>query len=147
VGRLDKASEGLLLLTNDSEWAQKILDPETHMEKTYHVQISGLVDDALLAFLRSEVVEGGEKLHVKSVRSVRSGMKNSWLEVILDEGRNRHIRRMLKACDRKVLRLIRIAIGPLLLGDLARGRHRLLTCEEKQALDRQMQANAKLEDR
>jgi len=139
VGRLDKASEGLLLLTNDSEWGQKLLDPETHVPKTYHVQISGLADDALLTRLHAGIMDQGEELCAKSARVLRSGSKNAWLEIVLDEGKNRHIRRLLKGCDREVLRLVRVAIGSLVLGDLPKGQHRPLTRDEKQALDRQMQ--------
>jgi len=136
VGRLDKGSEGLLLLTNDSEWGQRVLDPTTHLEKTYHVQIGTLADDALLAKLRRGLVEGGERLRAQRVVHLRSGAKNSWLEIVLDEGKNRQIRRMLAACGVEVLRLIRIAIGPLALGDLPKGVVRELTIEEKQSLDR-----------
>ena len=136
VGRLDKGSEGLLLLTNDSEWGQRVLDPTTHLEKTYHVQIGTLADNALLAKLRRGLVEGGERLRAQRVVHLRSGAKNSWLEIVLDEGKNRQIRRMLAACGVEVLRLIRIAIGPLALGDLPKGVVRELTIEEKQSLDR-----------
>jgi 23S rRNA pseudouridine2605 synthase len=136
VGRLDKGSEGLLLLTNDSEWGQRVLDPATHLEKTYHVQIATLADDALLAKLRRGLVEGGERLRAQRVVHLRSGAKNSWLEIVLDEGKNRQIRRMLAACGVEVLRLIRIAIGPLALGDLPKGVVSELTIEEKQSLDR-----------
>jgi 23S rRNA pseudouridine2605 synthase len=139
VGRLDKASEGLLLLTNDSEWAQKLLDPETHLTKNYHVQISGLPDDALLRCLHAGVVDQDELLRAKSVRVLRSGSKNAWLEIVLEEGKNRHIRRMLKGCGREVLRLVRVAIGSLELGDLPKGQHRPLTRAEKQSIDRQIQ--------
>jgi 23S rRNA pseudouridine2605 synthase len=136
VGRLDKASEGLLLLTNDSEWGQRVLDPATHLEKTYHVQVGALADEALLAQLRSGVVEGGERLRAQRVKHLRSGAKNCWLEITLDEGKNRQIRRMLAACGVEVLRLVRVAIGPLTLGDLAKGAVRELTADEKCALDR-----------
>jgi len=135
VGRLDKASEGLLLLTNDSEWAQRVLNPESHVDKIYHVQIAGGADDALLALLRAGVLEDGERLRVKEVQRLRAGAKNSWLEVHLDEGRNRQIRRMLQACEVEVLRLVRVAIGPLALGTLAKGATRFLNPEEKRALD------------
>ena len=139
VGRLDKASEGLLLLTNDSEWAARITAPETHLDKTYHVQISAVADDALLETLRNGVrTTDGEFLRTKDVRVLRHGKRNSWLEVILDEGKNRHIRRMLEHVKLEVLRLVRVAIGPLTLGDLPKGATRLLDEEEKQALDRAM---------
>jgi 23S rRNA pseudouridine2605 synthase len=141
VGRLDKASEGLLLLTNDSEWAERITAPETHLDKTYHVQIGAIADEALLQKLRSGIrASDGELLRVKNVCMLRSGEHNSWLEIVLDEGKNRHIRRMLEALKIEVLRLVRVAIGPLSLGDLPKGATRPLEREEKQALDRAMHA-------
>lgn len=140
VGRLDKASEGLLLLTNDSEWAARITAPETHLEKTYHVQISAIADEKLVQSLRAGIrARDGEFLGVKNARVLRSGERHSWLEIILDEGKNRHIRRMLEALNVEVLRLVRVAIGPLLLGDLPKGATRTLDPEEKQMLDRAMQ--------
>jgi 23S rRNA pseudouridine2605 synthase len=141
IGRLDKASEGLLLLTNDSEWAARITAPETHLDKTYHVHIGAIVDDALLQKLRNGVhASDGEFLRVKDVRMLRNGERNSWLEIVLDEGKNRHIRRMLEELKIEVLRLVRVAIGPLTLGDLAKGASRALEREEKQALDREMRS-------
>lgn len=136
VGRLDKASEGLLLMTNDSEWAARVTEPATHLDKVYHVQIGVVVDEKLIDELRRGVLaENGETLRAKSVEILRSGEKNSWLEITLDEGKNRQIRRMLEGLDAEVLRLIRVAIGPLKLGDLAKGGHRKLLAEEKKMLD------------
>ena len=141
VGRLDKASEGLLLLTNDSEWAARITAPETHLDKTYHVQIGAIADEPLVENLRKGTrASDGEFLRVKNVRILRSGEQHSWLEIILDEGKNRHIRRMLGALQLEVLRLVRVAVGPLALGDLEKGATRTLEPEEKQALDRAMRA-------
>ncbi len=141
VGRLDKASEGLLLLTNDSEWAARITAPETHLDKTYHVQINVIADETLLQKLWNGVrASDGEFLRVKTVRMLRQGGHNSWLEIVLDEGRNRHIRRMLEALKIEVRRLVRVAIGPQALGDLAKGATRFLEEKEKQALDRVMQS-------
>jgi len=141
VGRLDKASEGLLLLTNDSEWAALITAPGTHLDKTYHVQISAITDEAPLQELRNGIrASDGEFLRVKNVRRLRQGERHSWLEIVLDEGKNRHIRRMLEELKVEVLRLVRVAIGPLVLGDLAKGATRALEPEEKQALDRAMRA-------
>jgi 23S rRNA pseudouridine2605 synthase len=143
VGRLDKASEGLLLLTNDSEWAARVLAPETHLDKTYHVQIAAIADAALLASIAAGVrTADGVFLRAKSVRILRSGDKNSWLEIVLDEGKNRHIRRMLAQLGMEVLRLLRVAIGPLRLGDLPKGASRPLTDVEKCDLDRAMRQQA-----
>jgi 23S rRNA pseudouridine2605 synthase len=134
VGRLDQASEGLLLFTNDTRWAQRLLDPASHVDKTYHVQVDRHPDDALLARLRDGVDDAGERLAAKAVRPLRAGSRTAWLEVVLDEGRNRHIRRMLAALDVEVLRLVRVAVGPLRLGDLAKGAWRELTTEEVEML-------------
>lgn len=126
VGRLDKASEGLLLMTNHSMWAEAISSPASGLDKTYHVQIDRLPDAALLAALRAGIEDRGERLALMSVRELRRGSRHAWLEVVLDEGRNRQIRRVLAAFDIGVLRLVRVAIGPLQLGTLAKGAWRLL---------------------
>jgi 23S rRNA pseudouridine2605 synthase len=139
VGRLDKASEGLLLLTNDSEWSARVTAPETHLKKIYHVQVGTVVDEQYLQSLVQGVkTKDGEVLRAKQARRLRSGQKNCWLEIVLDEGKNRQIRRMVEAMGVDVLRLVRVAIGPLQLGDLAKGEHRFLTADEKQMLDRAM---------
>jgi len=139
VGRLDKASEGLLLLTNDPDWAARITDPASHLDKTYHVQVDCVAKPDLL----SRVVEGceirGERLRARSARILRLGGKNSWLEIALDEGKNRQIRRLLEALGVHVLRLVRVSIGPLTLGQLKKGAVRPLTAEEKQSLDGALQ--------
>jgi 23S rRNA pseudouridine2605 synthase len=139
VGRLDKASEGLLLLTNDSEWAARVTSPESHLDKTYHVQIAALPDEALLEKIRKGIrAEDGDLLRAKSAEILRDGEKNSWLVVVLDEGKNRHIRRIFESQRIEVLRLIRVAIGPLALGDLQKGKSRPLTPAEKRILDAAM---------
>jgi 23S rRNA pseudouridine2605 synthase len=138
VGRLDKASEGLLLLTNDSEWAARITAPETHLDKTYHVHINAIAEPSLLQALREGTRDDGGFLRVKDARHLRRGERNSWLEIILDEGKNRQIRRMLERFQLEVLRLVRVAIGPLALGELQKGATRALTTQEKKALDRAM---------
>lgn len=130
VGRLDRASEGLLLLTNDTGWAQRILDPATHAPKRYHVQVDRVPDEALVAALRAGVADRGETLRVVSAEILRAGARNGWLEIVLDEGRNRHIRRMLAAQGAETLRLVRVAVGELELGDLAKGAVRSLTADE-----------------
>lgn len=136
VGRLDKASEGLLLLTNDSEWSAHVLSPETHLDKVYQVRIGKVADEELLAcMLKGIKTHDGDFLRVKSARVVRNGQNNSWVEVVLDEGKNRHIRRLLESLNVEVLRLVRIAIGPLVLGELAKGQVRELTASEKKSLD------------
>lgn len=143
VGRLDKASEGLLLLTNDSEWGARIAAPETHLDKTYHVQVNRVADDDFVQTLTRGVdTKDGEVLCAKQARLLRAGEKNCWLEIVLDEGKNRQIRRMMQGLGVEVLRLLRVAIGPLQLGDLAKGEHRALTGDEKRGLDRAMPRKA-----
>lgn len=130
VGRLDQASEGLLLLTNDTALAARLTDPASHLPKTYHVQIDRRVDAALLAALIAGREVDGEWLGVAAARLLREGSRNCWLELTLTEGRNRHLRRLLGAFDLAVLRLVRVAIGGLLLGDLAKGQWRELGAAE-----------------
>ena len=134
VGRLDKASEGLLLFTNDPQWAARITSPDSGPDKTYHVQVDCIPDAAMVASMQAGVACEGETLQAKSVRLLRAGEKNAWLEVVLDEGRNRQIRRLLAALDIGVLRLLRVAIGVLQLGELPKGQWRALTAEEVAAL-------------
>jgi 23S rRNA pseudouridine2605 synthase len=135
VGRLDQASEGLLLLTNDTRWSAALLDPAAHVDKRYHVQIDRVPDDALCATLVAGVnVAGGERWRAKQVTVLRAGAKHGWLEVVLDEGKNRQIRQLLAALGIAVLRLVRVAIGTVGLGALAKGAWRRLTAEEIAAL-------------
>jgi len=142
VGRLDKASEGLLLLTNDSEWGARIAAPETHLGKTYHVQVRPVAGEKLVMAMENSVrTEDGAFLRADRARLLRSGEKNCWLEVTLHEGKNRHIRRMLAALGVEVLRLMRVAIGSLQLGDLKKGAYRRLSAEEKLSLDQAMNKN------
>jgi 23S rRNA pseudouridine2605 synthase len=136
VGRLDKASEGLLLLTNDTEWAARISNPESHLDKTYHVQVRCASDEIPLGKLPMGVTADQGLLRAKRARILRAGEKNTWLEIVLDEGKNRHIRRMFDALGIEVLRLVRVAVGPLALGPLPKGTFRTLTTAEKVALDR-----------
>ncbi len=134
VGRLDQASEGLLLFTNDPRWAARITAPATGPDKRYHVQVGRIPDSALLQALTLGIDVGAERLAAASVALLRSGQRNAWLEIRLCEGRNRQIRRLLAAVDVPVLRLVRVAIGPLLLGDLPKGQWRDLTAGEIAAL-------------
>jgi 23S rRNA pseudouridine2605 synthase len=134
VGRLDKASEGLLLFSNDPLWAAGITDPAHGPGKTYHVQIDAIPDDALLASLLVGIDCEDGRLRAGEARLLRSGTRNAWLEIVLHEGRNRQIRRLLAAFDIGVLRLVRVAIGELALGELPKGAWRLLSDDEVHAL-------------
>jgi 23S rRNA pseudouridine2605 synthase len=134
VGRLDQASEGLLLFTNDTAWAERVTDPATHLDKIYHVQVDCVADGALTRRMRDGAVVDGDLLAAKRASVLRCGDKNSWLEIVLDEGKNRQIRRLLAALGVNVWRLVRVAIGPLALGDLGKGEFRDLNSEEVRAM-------------
>lgn len=141
VGRLDRASEGLLLFSSDPVWAARITDPATGPSKTYHVQVDCIPDEALLAALSSGVDIDGERLSAVSARLLRAGERNAWLEIVLDEGRNRQIRRLLDAFDIATLRLLRVAIGGLVLGPLAKGAWRVLQAEDLRAIGSDFELN------
>ncbi len=130
VGRLDKASEGLLLFSNDPAWAARITDPATGPDKRYHVQIDCIPDPLLLPRIVQGIDIEGEHLSAAGASFLRSGEKHAWLEITLNEGRNRQIRRLLAGFDIHVLRLVRVAIGALQLGELPKGQWRELTADE-----------------
>jgi 23S rRNA pseudouridine2605 synthase len=137
VGRLDKASEGLLLLTNDSRWSARLLDPVSHVDKVYHVQVRGEELDSVLTRVAAGIVERatGERLEVKAISLLRTGSRSgAWFEVTLDEGKNRQLRRIFAEVGVEVLRLVRVKIGALVLGDLAKGAWRPLTTDEVRSL-------------
>lgn len=142
VGRLDKASEGLLLFTNDTVMADRLLDPATHLPKIYHVQIKGEISAQQCDRMLEGIIEGGETLAVSAVRPLRGGETNCWLEITLQEGKNRQIRRILEALGIECLRLVRISIGSLQLGDLPKGSARALTADEVALLHRETGAKA-----
>lgn len=134
VGRLDRASEGLLLFSNDPAWAARVTAPGGAVEKTYHVQVDRVPDAGLAARLVAGFDDRGERLAARAAAVLRAGQRHGWLEIVLDEGRNRQIRRMLAAAGIGVLRLVRVAVGPVRLGDLAKGAWRPLTAAEAAAL-------------
>jgi 23S rRNA pseudouridine2605 synthase len=136
VGRLDEASEGLLLLTNDGDLAYRLMHPRFGVEKTYLVQVAGHpTGEDLQQLLKGVWLSDG---HVKArhVKRLKSHGESTWLRIVLSEGRNREIRRMLARLGHKVLHLRRIALGPVLLGRLAGGKARKLTGHELAALRR-----------
>jgi len=130
VGRLDMDSEGLLLMTNDTEWANRITAPDSHLEKTYHVQTDRAADDELLKKFETGIEDDGDFLKSKRANL----LKNGWLEIVLDEGKNRQIRRIAEAAGAEVLQLVRVKIGRLELGELPKGAARELTPEELKLL-------------
>lgn len=141
VGRLDKASEGLLLLTNDTVWAARLTDPASHIDKTYHVQVDCVADAALTQRMTSGMEVEGDFLAAKRASILRHGSHTSWLEIVLDEGKNRHIRRLSAALGINVLRLVRVALGELPLGNLAKGEFRHLTEAEVKSLPANIACN------
>ncbi len=143
VGRLDMASEGLILLTNDGELANQLTHPRHGVEKIYHVQVQGHPTPETLAKLRKGVYLAEGKAHFVNAK-LKSRRKNSAiLEVILDEGRNREIRRVLARVGHKVQRLTRIAVGPIRLADLPPSAYRPLTSEEVKSLRNVTKTNRK----
>ena len=136
VGRLDRTSEGLILVTNDGELANRLTHPRYGVEKTYLARVDGCPSPHELDRLRSGVHLAEGVARVASVRVKRRQRETTELEIVLDEGRNREIRRILARIGHKVLQLKRVAVGPLQLGDLPVGACRPLTRDEVQMLER-----------
>jgi 23S rRNA pseudouridine2605 synthase len=138
VGRLDKDTSGLLLLTNDTEFADFVTRPASGVPKTYRVKTNGLMSDETIAQLAAGVeMERGDWARPQSVRRIEDRGHYTWLEVVLTEGKNREVRRMIEAVGFKVLKLVRTGIGPLTLAGLEVGKWRELNPAEIQALRRQ----------
>lgn len=137
VGRLDRASGGLLLLTNDAETAARLLDPRSHLPKGYRVKVRGHPTEATLeAWRRTELVVDGLRLGPMGAEIERKGPVSTWLRVTLKEGKNRQIRRRAEAAGHPVEVLVRTSFGPLRLGPLAPGEVRRLSREEVSRLRR-----------
>jgi 23S rRNA pseudouridine2605 synthase len=134
VGRLDLHSEGLLLVTNDGDLANRLTHPRYGIEKVYRVMVAGVPEREVLAQLRRGIRLAEAWVRVPNVKVKSRQKKSAVLEMVLEEGRNREIRRVLANAGHKVLRLVRIAVGPVRLGDLAPGEYRPLAPREIQAL-------------
>ena len=134
VGRLDLDSSGLLILTNDTQFAERLTNPEYKVPKTYLVKASTLLSDDQLDQLRRGVTLNDGPTRPAAVERIRDAAKYAFLEITISEGRNRQVRRMLEAVNSKVLKLVRIAIGPIRIGELTIGKHRLLTAAEVHSL-------------
>jgi 23S rRNA pseudouridine2605 synthase len=132
VGRLDRDSSGLIVLTNDHRLGHRLADPAHHVPKTYHVRVAGLPDEPALRALREGLTlpDGARTrpARVRALGAARGG--DAWLEVVLTEGRNRQVRRMCAAVGHDVRELVRVRIGGLPLGDLAVSEWRRLRPEE-----------------
>jgi pseudouridine synthase len=136
VGRLDLASEGLILVTNDGELANGLTHPRHGVEKIYHVQVAGQVEREVLAQLHRGIHLADGFAHVKHVRIKSRRKRSTILEMVLDEGRNREVRRLLARVGHKVQRLKRVAVGPVRLGELPTGAVRTLSKKEIESLQR-----------
>jgi 23S rRNA pseudouridine2605 synthase len=135
VGRLDRDTSGLLLLTNDTQFAERVTNPDYKVPKTYLVKTSTLVNDSELEQLRAGVLLSDGPTKPAEVKRVRDSAKYTFLEMTIAEGRNRQVRRMIEAVGSKVLKLVRIQIGVLRIGDLPIGKYRELTREEVDLLN------------
>lgn len=147
AGRLDRNSEGLLLLSDDGRILHRVTDPKWKLPKTYLVQVEGMPDEQALEQLRRGVIVKGKRTTAAEVellahppdlppRAVRQYHPTPWLRITIREGRKRQVRRMTAAVGFPTLRLVRVAIGPLRLGDLAPGEWRDLSENERRALFR-----------
>ncbi len=139
IGRLDRSSEGLIIVTNDGELANRLMHPRYGVQKRYLVSVAGHPSPQQLSKLRKGVYLSEGLARVAALRSKRRHKQSTDLEIVLDEGRNREIRRILARIGHKVLSLKRTAIGTLRLGDLPVGAHRRLTREEVRSLRRHVQ--------
>lgn len=136
VGRLDLDTSGLLLMTNDNQFAERVTNPDSHVAKTYLVKASVVLTDAQLQQLRDGIELSDGPTRQALVKRIRDSAKYTHFEITLTEGRNRQVRRMVEALDARVLKLVRVKIGPLAIGKLPIGKWRLLTPAEVQAVTR-----------
>jgi len=134
AGRLDLDSSGLLILTNDTQFAEKLTNPEHKVAKTYQVKASTLLTDEQIDHLRRGVTLSDGPTKPALVKRLRDSAKFTVIEITITEGRNRQVRRMLEAVGSKVLKLVRTAIGEVVIGDLAIGSYRPLLEREVQRL-------------
>jgi 23S rRNA pseudouridine2605 synthase len=136
VGRLDLETSGLLLMTNDNQFAERVTNPLSHVPKTYLVKASMRLSDDRLQHLRDGVALSDGPTRPATVTRVRDSAKYTHLEITLTEGRNRQVRRMIEALGAKVLKLVRVKIGGISIGALPIGKWRRLTSAEVDALNR-----------
>ena len=137
VGRLDYHTEGLLILTNDGELAQRLQHPRYGIPKTYQIKVKGLPTARALQKLKSDIMLDSRRTAPAQVKKIGTTGKNAWLEITIKEGRNRQIRRMCSAVGHPVLKLKRIRYGPIRLGNLRPGAYRDLTPAEMERLRKQ----------
>ena len=142
VGRLDFDAEGLLLLTNDGDFTYLLSHPKFSIPRTYLVKIRGVPEEERLARLKRGVMLEDGHAKAVSVQVFRQREKNSWIQVVVTEGRNHLVKRMFSAIGYPVLKLKRVGFGPIQLGDLRIGQYRYLTAEEMEGL-KKLIANGK----
>lgn len=136
VGRLDLDTSGLLLMTNDNQFAERVTNPNSHVPKTYLVKASAVLTDTQLQQLRDGIELADGPTRPALVTRLRDSGKYTHFEITLTEGRNRQVRRMVEALDAKVLKLVRVRIGHIAIGRLPIGKWRLLTATEVAALSK-----------
>jgi pseudouridine synthase len=136
VGRLDLDTSGLLLMTNDTQFAERVTNPSSHVPKTYLVKASTVLTDAQLQTLREGIELADGVTRPAIVRRLRDSSKYTHFEITLTEGRNRQVRRMVEALGARVLKLVRVKIGSIGIGTLPIGQWRMLTPAEVAALVR-----------
>ena len=134
VGRLDFDTEGLLFCTNDGDLANQLMHPRYHVRKVYHVKVKGIPDDRIIKRLRDGVMLDGRRTLPARVSFIKKSARNSWLRMTIFEGKNRQIKRMFDKFGFTVLKLRRVSLGPLSLGQLPRGAWRKLQPEEVRKL-------------
>ena len=121
MGRLDYNTEGLLLLTNDGDWANRLMHPRHEVAKEYHIRVRGKVSEEQMSRLRRGIELDGRATATAEVRLIKDGEQNDWLSIIIHEGRNRQVRRMCEAVNLTVVRLKRVRYGFLELGPTQTG--------------------------
>ena len=136
VGRLDLDTSGLLLMTNDNQFAERVTNPKSHVPKTYLVKASAVLTDTQLQQLRDGIELADGPTRPADVTRLRDSGKYTHFEITLTEGRNRQVRRMVEALDAKVLKLVRVRIGRIAIGRLPIGKWRLLTAAEVASLSK-----------
>jgi pseudouridine synthase len=130
VGRLDLDTSGLLLMTNDTAFAERVTNPDHKVPKTYQVKTATILNEEQIERLRKGVELSDGPTRPAVVRRLRDGAKRTYLEMTIAEGRNRQVRRMIEAVGSKVQKLVRTAIGGVRIGDLKIGEWRRLRAEE-----------------
>lgn len=138
VGRLDYDSEGMIILTNDGDFAYGILHPSKKISKTYLVKIKGILEEEEMARLRKGIMLDKKMTAPALVKRIRKSEQNSWIEMTIYEGRRRQIRRMLEALGHQVIRLMRIRVDGIEMGDVRPGAFRQMTQPELERLKKEV---------